>query len=92
MRLIDDMKISLRLPLAMGLALSLAVGAGLFGIQRLNGALATIGQINETDIQQERRAGEMLAGFKTQVQEWKNTLLRGKDARQLERYWTAFQK
>ena len=34
MRLIDDMKISLRLPLAMGLALCLAVGAGLFFVKR----------------------------------------------------------
>jgi methyl-accepting chemotaxis protein-1 (serine sensor receptor) len=92
MRLIDDMKISLRLPLAMGLALCLAVGAGLFGIQQLRQALAAFGQVNTVDLVQERQATAMLAGFKTQVQEWKNTLLRGKDAKQLDRYWTAFQK
>ncbi len=92
MRLIDDMKISLRLPLAMGIALCLAVGAGLFGIQQLNRALTAFVQVNAVDLAQERQASAMLAGFKTQVQEWKNTLLRGKDPKQLDRYWTAFQK
>lgn len=32
----------------------------------------------------------MLVAFKVQVQEWKNVLLRGKDAEQLKRYWAAW--
>ncbi len=91
MNWMNNLKISVRLPLVMGLALLLAVSAGLFGIYQLRGALNDVAHINAVDIGNERRASAMLVGFKTQVQEWKNTLLRGKDAKQLERYWTAFQ-
>ncbi len=34
----------------------------------------------------------MLAAFKLQVQEWKDTLLRGKDPAKLDKYWRAFQQ
>jgi methyl-accepting chemotaxis protein-1 (serine sensor receptor) len=38
----------------------------------------------------ERAVGELLVSFKTQVQEWKDTLLRGKDPAKLEKHWGAF--
>ncbi len=91
MNWLQNLKISVRLPLLMGAVLLTAVCVGLFGIQQLNHALSTFVHGNETDLAQERMATAMLSGFKTQVQEWKNTLLRGKDPKQLERYWTAFQ-
>ena len=37
-------------------------------------------------------AQDVLSDFKTQVQEWKNVLIRGSDADQLEKYWTRFQE
>eukprot|EP01034_Spumella_vulgaris_P039028 gene39028-48202_t len=40
---------------------------------------------------QERAVSRMESEFKTQVLEWKNTLLRGEDARKRELHWGAFQ-
>ncbi|MCK5791127.1 MAG: methyl-accepting chemotaxis protein [Ketobacter sp.] len=37
-------------------------------------------------------AQDVLSDFKTQVQEWKNVLIRGSDADQLEKYWTRFKE
>ncbi len=88
----NNMKISLKLPLVIGAALLLAVAAGLFGIYQLNQSVATYVKVIDVDYAQERMAAQMLVDFKTQVQEWKNTLLRGKDAKQLDKYWAAFQK
>ncbi|MCV0440707.1 MAG: HAMP domain-containing protein [Hydrogenophaga sp.] len=86
------MKIRHKLPLAIGVALLMVAAAGLFGIHQLRQSLTTYATLVNVDVAQERQAARMLSEFKTQVQEWKNTLLRGKDDQQRERYWTAFQK
>ena len=66
--------------------------AALFGIYRLNHSLA----IYATEVQaanaHERAASGLLSTFKTQTQEWKNTLLRGKDPKARDKYWAAFQQ
>ena len=37
-------------------------------------------------------AQDVLSDFKTQVQEWKNVLIRGADPEQLDKYWGRFQQ
>ena len=74
------------------MSLLLLLAAALFGISRLNQALDTYQTSVAQSFEHERMASSMLNDFKVQVQEWKNVLLRGKDAEQLKRYWAAFEK
>ena len=86
------MKLRHKLPLSFGavlLVMLLAAGAGLYQLSRV---VAFFQTDVEALAQVERQAVEAELRFRTQVQEWKNVLLRGYDAEQLERFWTAFQR
>ena len=86
------MKLGLKLPLAFAAALLLVLGAALYGIYSLNRSLDIFATTVRAGHDSERAADELALAFKVQVQEWKNTLLRGKDPKALEKYWGAFEK
>ena len=86
------MNLGRKLSLVIGASLLVAMAAGLFGVERMNTAAQTFSRVIDLEVVQERLASTMLAEFKTQVQEWKNVLLRGKNPADLEKYWHSFQK
>jgi len=86
------MKLSLKLPLAFAAALLLVLGAALYGIYSLNQSLNIYATTVRVSNDNERATNDLAVAFKTQVQEWKNTLLRGKDPKALDKYWSAFNK
>lgn len=86
------MRLVHQLPLALGVALLVASAAGLFGVFQMNDAANTYERLIEVDGSQARQVADALVAFKNQVQNGKDILLRGKNPKQLDKYWSAFEK
>jgi methyl-accepting chemotaxis protein len=86
------MNLQRRLVSSFAIVVVLMLCAALYGIHSLNRAVSTYA--NEVDQAQNHAllVQKMQSRFKTQVQEWKNILLRGQDPKQLDKYWAAFGK
>ncbi len=85
------MKLSRKLPIGFAAVTLVVACAGFFGMKQMNHALDTS---NNAVVQSAhaQRVEALLSQFRLQTQEWKNTLLRGKDDEQRAKYWAAFQK
>lgn len=81
-----------KLLLIMGAGTTLLVGATLFGFLLSWNSIQRFSVDVEAHNQNVLHILEMQLDFKTQVQEWKNTLLRGSDPVSLEKYWGEFEK
>jgi len=84
------MKLSRKLPLCFAAVALVVACAGFFGLFELNRSIGTYDRA-VVSYSQAEEVEAMLSTFKTQVQEWKNTLLRGKEEADRSKYWQAFQ-
>jgi methyl-accepting chemotaxis protein len=86
------MKLSLKLPMSFALALGLLFLGAMFGIFRLNDSLEVYEHEVLATVAAHKKVAQIDAKFSTAIQEWKNVLLRGKDPKDLDKYWNAHLK
>jgi methyl-accepting chemotaxis protein len=85
------MNLSKKVPLSFALAMILTLAAGLGGLWIVGSVMSVFKDEVMQHVAEERAAADLESHFKTQVQEWKNVLLRGTDEALLKKHWQAFQ-
>ena len=73
-------------------AMLFAVSVSVIALNRVYAGIHDLDRISREDFQVKEQILRGQSLFKQQVQEWKNVLLRGRDAAALDKHWTAFQK
>lgn len=84
------MRVGTKPQLAFFTTVFLMLAGALFGVYELKESLNRYRTEVKASNDSQFAFDEITIDFKEQVQEWKDTLLRGKDPGDLERYWSAF--
>ena len=85
-----SMRLAVKLPLMMAALLVIMGAAAITGFFQLNAALDTFGTDVALAVRQEREVNLMNLAFRSQIQEWKDVLLRGQNPAKRDKYWAAF--
>lgn len=81
-----------KLLMVTGVGTSLVVAATVFSMFTAMKIQNEMSEIMQHDIRIESEVARVMSDFKTQVQEWKNVLIRGTDDQQRDKYWGKFNK
>jgi methyl-accepting chemotaxis protein len=85
------MKFSRKLLVAFGSILLLMLCGAILSNWNLHGTINSLQMASARGVAEQDQIQNMHLDFKSQVQEWKNVLLRGKDASALSKHWLAFE-
>jgi methyl-accepting chemotaxis protein-1 (serine sensor receptor) len=85
---IRSLQFKVLLLMACGLAVVLAVS--LAALSRVYGSIQELDRISREDFETQQAVLRTALSFKQQVQEWKDTLLRGSDPAELDKHWKQF--
>jgi methyl-accepting chemotaxis protein len=78
--------------LIVGIAMSIALAVSIASLMRVYGSIQDLDRITRESFESQQAILRASIAFKTQNQEWKNILLRGKDAAALEQHLKGFEK
>jgi len=87
----DNQTIQFRLSLLLIIGVVMLGGASLYGFTSLSRIMTIYDDALNQQVAQERQILHIQNDFKKQVQEWKNVLLRGYEAKNLSKYWGKFE-
>ncbi len=79
-----------RLSILVGGGVGLLLLVATVAVFQLKSHIGEYRALLDTTVQYEREVSALNLEFKTQVQEWKNVLLRGKDPEAYQKYWNQF--